>query len=139
MKKMFLILAFSFLTIYNLFGQTEQTKYNSQTTNNQSDINAYILGATENSKLSATIVHNGIKLLIIDSSFKVSSFTIVFEYDNIIYEFPCEGDSVDPAKTQFWQQLKKVKPGSILTVEKINLKKNGVNYRLPSLVYFIVE
>ena len=136
---MFLILAFSFSTIYNLFGQTEQTKYNSQTTNNQSDINAYILGATENSKLSATIVHNGIKLLINDSSFKVSSFTIVFEYDNIIYEFPCEGYSVDPAKTQFWQQLKKVKPGSILTVEKINLKKNGVNYRLPSLVYFIVE
>lgn len=139
MKKIFLLLAISFLTKFNLLGQTEQTKYNSQTTNNQSDINAYILGATENSKLSAGIVHNGIKLLINDSSFKVSSFTIVFEYDNIIYEFPCEGVSVDPSKTQFVQQLKKVKPGSILTVEKINVKRNGVNYRIPSLVYFIVE
>lgn len=82
---------------------------------------------------------NGFELQLSDPSFKVKSFEVVYEHNQNLHVITNKQKTFAPAGKPYAHDLQQLKPKTIVTLEAIQVEKEGTCYILPSLLYAIAE
>jgi hypothetical protein len=86
------------------------------------------------SEISADSLKNGFSLALTDSSYKLKWFRIYYSQGEKVSEYPITGFSVNLKNANF---LKKIKAGDLISLDCINIKKEGI-FSLSTGFYIIV-
>jgi hypothetical protein len=89
-------------------------------------------------RINPEILKNGFELKQTDSSFKIISFLLTFDFGEDIIEMPSTGNKI-LSRNDSIVSLSKIAEATLMTIENIRVTQGNRNYRLPSLVLYCVK
>jgi hypothetical protein len=99
-----------------------------------------IIGGSKNIsfRINPEILKNGFELMQTDSSFKIISFFLTFDFGEDIIEMPSTGNKILPRNYSI-VSLSKIEEATLITIDNIRVTRGNSNYKLPSLVLYCVK
>jgi hypothetical protein len=89
-------------------------------------------------RINPEILKNGFELKQTDSSFKIISFHLTFDFDEGISEMLSTGNKILPRNDSIVSMIK-ITEAKLITIENITVNTGNRNYKLPSLVLYCVK
>ncbi len=138
MKLNVIIFLTAFVIYNNVRGQS--LPKNDIKTNSQAFISGYkdtiIAPDKQEFSVDLSLIVNGFKLQLTDTTFKIQGFVFTFNSNCCITELQSEGDKIVP-RNDSAVKYSRIVEATLVTIDNIRVKKNNVSYKLPSLVYYV--